>query len=180
VPLDGGRAAETALPAAVERARVSGPSLYLLSVLAPAAPTAGASLQWRAAVQKADRYLAATRQRIAAQTSSSVSSAVWSGSPAAAIVKAAELIDAELIVMARSGRTGAPRQLVGSVVERVLRGTRCPVLVVTPADASVDASLGDAAPVPVGAARATGSAGPVAGRRWPSGNPKQTSRRRSP
>jgi hypothetical protein len=102
---------------------------------------------------------------------------VWSGSPAAAIVKAADLIDAELIVMARSGRTGAPRQLLGSVVERVLRGTSCPVLVVTPADACVDASLCDATPVPVGAARAAGSAGPVAGRRWPSGNSKQASQR---
>jgi hypothetical protein len=88
------------------------------------------------------------RANVAAEVKSSVRSAVWSGSPAAAIVKAADLIDADLIVIARTGRTGAPRALVGSVIERLLRGTKRPVLVVTPADATVDLPLGDATPLP--------------------------------
>ena len=53
-----------------------------------------------------------------------------------------------MIIMATGGRTGPPRKLVGIVVERVLRGTKRPVLVVTPAEAVVDTSLGDAAPLP--------------------------------
>lgn len=96
VPLDGRHASGTALPAAIERTRESGGRLYLLRVLATPAPTAGASVRHRAAVQRAERYLAATRQRIAADGLVSVSTAVWCGSPAAAIVKAADLIEAEM------------------------------------------------------------------------------------
>jgi hypothetical protein len=92
--------------------------------------------------------LAAARQRLATEGVLGVSTAVWFGSPAAAIVKAADLTEADMIIMASSGRTGPPRKLVGSVVERVLRGTRRPVLVITPAEAVVDTSLGDAAPLP--------------------------------
>lgn len=147
VPIDGHRDSESALPAAVERARPSGASLYLVYVAATVAPTAEGSLRHRAAIQKAERYLAATRRRIVADADLAVSSAVWSGSPAAAIVKAADMIDADLIVMARGGRTGPPRKLVGSVVERVLRGTTRPVLVITPGGAPVSPPHGDAAPL---------------------------------
>jgi len=148
VPLDGRLASETALPPAVEFARKSGGTLYLLRVLATAEAGAGASVRQRAAVQKAERYLAATRRRLASDNGVAASTAVWSGSPAAAIVKAADLIDADMIIMAAGGDTGPPRTIVGSVVERVLRGTKRPVLVVTPAETVVDTSLGDAAPMP--------------------------------
>ena len=90
VPLDGRLASETALPAAIEFARESGGKLYLLRVLGTPEPTAGASVRHQAAVQRAERYLAATRQRLATDGILDVSTAVWSGSPAAAIVKAAE------------------------------------------------------------------------------------------
>ncbi len=147
VPLDGRRASETALPAAIEFAKESGGRLYLLRVLEAPAPTAETSVRHRAAVQRAERYLAATRQRLATNGVLGVSTAVWSGSPPAAIVKAAVLTEADMIIMASSGRAGPPKKLVGSVVERVLRGTRRPVLVITPAEAVVDTSIGDAAPL---------------------------------
>jgi nucleotide-binding universal stress UspA family protein len=145
-------ASESALPTAIGFARDFDGRLYLLRVLATPELTTGASVVHRAAVQRAERYLAATRERLATEGIVDVSTAVWCGSPAAAIVKAAELIEAHMIIMASSGRTGAPRQLVGSVVERVLRGTKRPVLVVTPAEAVVDISLGDARPLPDDAA----------------------------
>lgn len=148
VPLDGQRASESALSAAIELARESGGRLYLLRVLETSASTAGAAVRHRAAVQRAERYLAATRQRLASAGVRDVSTGVWSGSPAAAIVKAADLTDADMIVIASGGGTGPPRGLTGSVAERVLRGTRRPVLVITPANAIVDASLGDAVPLP--------------------------------
>ena len=148
VPLDGRRASENALLAAIEFARESGGRLYLLRVLGTPERTAGASVRQRAAVRRAERYLVATRQRLATDGVSDVSTAVWCGSPAAAIVKAADSTEADLIIMAAGGLTGAPRKLVGRVVERVLRGTKRPVLVVTPAGAVVDTSLGDAAPLP--------------------------------
>jgi nucleotide-binding universal stress UspA family protein len=148
VPLDGRLASETALPPAVEFARKSGGTLYLLRVLGTAEAGAGTSVRQRAAVQRAERYLAATRRRLASDNGVAASTAVWSGSPAAAIVKAADLIDADMIIMAAGGDTGPPRTMVGSVVERVLRGTKRPVLVVTPAETVADTSLGDAAPLP--------------------------------
>lgn len=152
VPLDGRRASETALAAAGDFAKDSGARLYLLRVLDRPAPTVSASVRQRAAVERAERYLAETREQLAAAGIRDVSTAVWSGAPAAAIVKAADLTGADMIVMASGGPTGAPRTLVGSVAERVLRGTKRPVLVVTPADAVVDTSLGDAAPLDSGPA----------------------------
>jgi nucleotide-binding universal stress UspA family protein len=162
VPLDTRRGSEPALLAAMQLARESDGRLYLLRVLEAPAPTAGAAVRHQAAVQRAERYLATTRQRLAADGVRGVSTAVWSGSPAAAIVKAAELTEADVIVMATGGRTGPPRKLVGSVVERVLRGTTRPVLVVRPADDTVDASLGEAAPLPERAAPAPAGAGAAA------------------
>jgi nucleotide-binding universal stress UspA family protein len=162
VPLDGRLASETALPTAIEFARDFDGKLYLLRVLEMPEPITGASVGDRAAVQRAERYLAATRERLTADGILGVSTAVWSGSPAAAIVKAAKLIEADMIIMASSGRTGPPRKLVGSVVDRVLRGTKRPVLVVTPGEAVVDISLGDATPLPGGEATAlVGSSSPA-------------------
>jgi nucleotide-binding universal stress UspA family protein len=152
--LDGRLASEAALPVAVDLARDSGGDLYALRVVEALPPTVGDSIRHQAAVQRAEHYLAAIRARLADEGVEAVSTAVWCGSPAAAIVKAADLIEADVIVMARSGRTGAPRALVGSVVERVLRGTKRPVLVIAPAEATVDAPPGDAAPLATGVAPA--------------------------
>lgn len=148
VPLDGRRASEAALPVAGGLASAARATLYVIRVLETPGPTAEASVRHRAATRQARRYLASIRQRVAAEAGVEVSTAVWSGSPAAGIVKAADLIEADMIVMATGARSGAPPQLVGSVVERVLAGTRRPVLVVTAPEALVDTALGDAAPLP--------------------------------
>jgi nucleotide-binding universal stress UspA family protein len=52
------------------------------------------------------------------------------GDPAAVIVKVAEEIGADLIVMGTHGRTGLRRLLVGSVGEWVVRKAPCPVVTV--------------------------------------------------
>lgn len=49
---------------------------------------------------------------------------------ASAIVRDAEKSKAELIVVGSHGRTGLPRMLLGSVAERVVRLSHCPVLVI--------------------------------------------------
>jgi nucleotide-binding universal stress UspA family protein len=51
------------------------------------------------------------------------------GSPGAEIVRVAETVGANLIVMPSHGRTGLARLTLGSVAERVLRHAHCPVLV---------------------------------------------------
>lgn len=51
------------------------------------------------------------------------------GDPTTQIVDYAEEIGADLIVMPSHGRTGAKRFLLGSVAERVVRLSHCPVLI---------------------------------------------------
>ena len=52
------------------------------------------------------------------------------GDPAAVILKVAEEIAADLIVMGTHGRTGLRRLLMGSMAEQVVRKAPCPVLTV--------------------------------------------------
>jgi nucleotide-binding universal stress UspA family protein len=52
------------------------------------------------------------------------------GDPATTILKTAEEIGADLIVMGTHGRTGLARLLMGSVAEHVVRKAQCPVLTV--------------------------------------------------
>jgi len=52
------------------------------------------------------------------------------GDPAAEIVRMAQKIECDLIVMGTHGRTGLGRLLMGSVAEMVLREAPCPVLTV--------------------------------------------------
>jgi nucleotide-binding universal stress UspA family protein len=51
------------------------------------------------------------------------------GDPGYRIAEIAQRINAELIVTPSHGRTGLKRMLIGSVAERVLRLSHCPVLV---------------------------------------------------
>lgn len=52
------------------------------------------------------------------------------GDPAAEIIKAAEDLRCDLIVMGTHGRTGVTRLLMGSVTERVLRASPVPIVAV--------------------------------------------------
>lgn len=54
------------------------------------------------------------------------------GSPVAQILRLAEREQIDLIVMGSHGRTGLSKLLMGSVAEGVMRGAKCPVIVVKP------------------------------------------------
>jgi len=56
-----------------------------------------------------------------------------SGLPAEGIMRAAALLEADLIVMATHGRTGLSHAVMGSVAEDVVRRAPCPVLTIRPA-----------------------------------------------
>ena len=62
-----------------------------------------------------------------------VTTCVWYGSPARAIVDTADTRRANLIVMSTHGRCGLRRMVLGSIAESVSRATSIPVLLV-PAD----------------------------------------------
>jgi universal stress protein A len=55
---------------------------------------------------------------------------VGEGEPVAEILRAAKDEKADLVVIASHGRTGVKHFLIGSVVERVIRGAHCPLLVI--------------------------------------------------
>jgi nucleotide-binding universal stress UspA family protein len=55
---------------------------------------------------------------------------VDAGQPYGAIVDVAENEHIDLIVMSTHGRSGLSRMLIGSVTDKILRGSPCPVLVV--------------------------------------------------
>lgn len=58
---------------------------------------------------------------------------IRSGNPADVILKAAEDVGPDLIVMTTHGRVGLARLVLGSVTEQVVRESKRPVLTVTPA-----------------------------------------------
>lgn len=58
--------------------------------------------------------------------------AVAFGRPAAEIVRFAEEEDVDLIAMCTLGRSGISRWMVGSVADKVLRGTHLPIMLVRP------------------------------------------------
>lgn len=66
--------------------------------------------------------------------------AVREGGPAKEIVRLAEEISADLVVMGTHGRGGFDRLVIGSVTEKVLRTTRTPVLTVSPQTRSAAAN----------------------------------------
>ena len=55
---------------------------------------------------------------------------VDAGQPFGSIVDCADKEGVDLIVMSSNGRSGLSRMLIGSVTDKILRGSPCPVLVV--------------------------------------------------
>ena len=95
-------------------------------------------------VREAEEYLEAVANRVKAEGFKNVSTWVWYGPPAPAIVEAAQITNADLIVMSTHGRSGLGRLLLGSVVESVLRGTHVPILLLRPDGALVERPHGRA------------------------------------
>jgi nucleotide-binding universal stress UspA family protein len=160
VPLDGSALAEAALlPAASLAAGLAAPepgALQLVQIVhheRHQAHEATAAHQAReAALQEAESYLAVVAERLRSGSLAPLKlqvswSAVWNLDVAAGLIDAAEqgimaqgqqaggAGPCDLIAMATHGRTGPRRWVMGSITERVLRGTKLPLLVVRPQEA---------------------------------------------
>lgn len=142
LPLDGSELAETVIPHAVALAKLSEAHLHLLqveekaedvrvSVWSVAAPPAD-DLPER--LERADRYLRHLVEQHRADWAPATVSAEARGAHRVgeAIAQVAIERDADLIAMTTHGR-GASRLLLGSVADKVIRGTRCSVLLCRPA-----------------------------------------------
>jgi nucleotide-binding universal stress UspA family protein len=132
VPLDGSTTAEAAVPLGLQLARGENVGLILLMVanvhpvpdLAPCEPDV-------APIREAKNYLDTARHHLASGYRD-VSTVVWRGAPAAAIVHAAQEYGVDRIVMTSRGRSGKEREIFGSVADAVLRHAPMSVIVVRP------------------------------------------------
>jgi nucleotide-binding universal stress UspA family protein len=115
VPTDFSASADAALAVAGQYARRLRGHIHLLHVSA-------------AAGTDAVRSVAAVQAKAGPDVPIIV--AGGAGDPAEEILRYAWRHAVDLIVMGTHGRTGVSRLLLGSVAERVVRGARCPVLVV--------------------------------------------------
>lgn len=147
VTLDGSRFAEEALPHAVALARAlnspAAAALRLLLVVTPGGLYEDAATDDRL-VCNAEDYLKRTTERLTQEHAGLA--LTWSvaveSDAAAGIIRVAEHGEGteepgsstgyDVIVMASHGRSGLARWTLGSVAERVLHGTKLPVLVVRP------------------------------------------------
>lgn len=136
VPLDGSPVAEQALPAATSVAQALDAEMILFRV--PIAHVSGSFTgEWylplegtfETANQIAEAYLDRMAERLRGG-GNQVTTAMWTGGVANAIIEYAEANQIDLIAMCTHGRTGLARWTLGSVADRVLRASHIPLLLV--------------------------------------------------
>jgi nucleotide-binding universal stress UspA family protein len=136
VALDGSDFAEQALAPALAMASKSGGTLHLLTAVSslpifqPSDPTRDTSPGWFAEESVRTRaYLEKVRDRILVDDpGQAVELHMPSGSPASEILQAIRDLSADVVVMTTHGRGALGRAWVGSVTDRVMRESTCPVL----------------------------------------------------
>ena len=132
VPLDGSALAATVLLDVASLARSTGARVHVLRAVEPR--IGGVH---HLAVREAEEYVAGVADRLRAKGVAELSTSVWEGSAARAIVEAARRQGADIIVMSTRGRARLAHLLSGSVVQSVLRATTVPVLLLRPGDSRV-------------------------------------------
>lgn len=147
LPLDGSPLAEQIIEPAAALGSLMNADYTLLQVVKQVRPSAGAGavlLQGTEAlleaaeqveaglVDKAKKYLESVAQRMRQRSLSVHTRAVVGELPAMTILDAAAPSTIELVAMATHGRRGLSRLFLGSVADKVLRGSTLPMLVYRP------------------------------------------------
>jgi len=148
VPTDGSDEGERAVAHALDLASVHGAAVHALYVV-DTASYAGMPMEssWEGVgdlLRNDAKKAVAEVESLAADTDLDVATAVAEGSPSKEIIRYAEEDGCDLIVMGTHGRGGIDRLLLGSVAEKVVRGSSVPVLTVRldgkiPGDAAAEA-----------------------------------------
>lgn len=131
-PVDFDENSLQALRTAGDLARLGGGTVFVLHVLAPA--SAGPSQSRVDASVAAEQ---AARERLAALCADCLTDLrheilTRTGDPAIGIIRSEEEVGADLVVIATHASRGKPRAFPGSVAERVIRESICPVVTVRP------------------------------------------------
>ncbi len=126
--------AEPALACALELARGLKARVTILHAYAPSSsgdsPSLVADVEFDTRRETDARTALAGVARRAARAGVLVSVELRIGRPWEEIVRAAEQVHADLVVMGTHGRKGLSRALIGSIVDKVVRMAPMPVLVV--------------------------------------------------
>jgi nucleotide-binding universal stress UspA family protein len=140
IPLDGSALAESILPAAIELALLNRARVTLLRVVLPipfvlAPHTAGPAFSEAGAAQSRDNatlYLGQIADRVRARGLQAAVDTVFHTVPALGILDYAATHAVDAVAMATHGRGGWSRIALGSVADKVMRGTMMPVLLYRP------------------------------------------------
>jgi nucleotide-binding universal stress UspA family protein len=135
VPLDGSQCGAEALDVALTLARGSAARLAVLAVVDPIVVAGSMPPSPALDIVLSDKETEARHLVDAAMGKVKLSGLTATGDvrlgvPYEEILKFARRENADAIVMGTHGRTGFKRFLMGSVAEKVLRGSKCPVIVV--------------------------------------------------
>ena len=126
-PIDFDRISIPALELAVSMAKQNKGRIYLLYII----PKVGAARLSADLEQVAtDNLRGVARKWLHGKVPYQI--IVRTGAPLSALLKAEEELAINLVVMATHGRTGKKQVLLGSVTERVVRQSTCPVLTIRP------------------------------------------------
>ncbi len=143
VPLDGSLLARSALDYALKLIDSSG-TITLLTILQPPevpiydfypvtmSPQKDYEAGFTEALTHAQDYLYQITNEIQEKYAINIEATVEMGDPATAIIEAAAKLGTDAIVMSTHGRSGISRWLFGSVTQKVLAASCCPVFVIPP------------------------------------------------
>lgn len=135
VPLDGSRASEEILSAAVAIAGTEDVDYTLVRVLSPVAeqhPGATADPGQSREQTAPEALLREAAERLRGMGATVQTRVLVHSNAATGIVEFADSIEARLIAMTTHARDGLTRYAMGSVADKVLRSSSCPVLLLHP------------------------------------------------
>lgn len=140
VPTDFSKYSDRALKTAVDIAIAYKAQIYLLHVISDVVYQCGidyclsdadlAKIEKYSLKTATDKLQAEVRQVVKSAGRVDITFDIKSGRPDKTILNEQRKKKIDLIVIASHGRTGMMKYLMGSVAEKVLKGARCPVLLV--------------------------------------------------
>jgi nucleotide-binding universal stress UspA family protein len=130
-PVDFDRNSLAALDLARDLVRENGGKLYVLHVIPPPDPFV---ISAPFILERSAHFARMRLEEIARESLGEIDYLllVKTGKPAESIISSAGELNVHMIVMATHGRSGVPRLVLGSVAERVIRESPCPVLTSRP------------------------------------------------
>ncbi len=123
-------------------ARRTGGTVHLCRICAPLDPAAALPPPARLCWARAHSYLLTVARRLAATFGVRVRVGVRAGSPAESVLREAELVGAELIVLTIHGQGESGPSWIGATADEIVHRADCAVLLLPGRQASVDWTTG--------------------------------------